>query len=39
MNPFIEGLGLTPIQEQSEMEGKMMREGGYAGMLDAFGIR
>ena len=39
MNRFVEGLGLTPIPDQFEMEGKMIRDGGYAGMLDAFGIK
>jgi uncharacterized peroxidase-related enzyme len=39
MNRFIFGLGLTPIAEDFEMEGKMIKEGGYNGMLDAFGIK
>jgi len=39
MNRFVEGLGLTPIPDQFEMEGKMIRGGGYKGMLDAFGIK
>jgi hypothetical protein len=39
MNRVVEGLGLTPIPEQFDMEGKMITEGGYAAMLDAFGIR
>jgi hypothetical protein len=38
MNRFVEGIGLTPIPEQFEMEGKMIKDGGYRGMLDAFGI-
>jgi uncharacterized peroxidase-related enzyme len=39
MNRFVEGLGLTPVPEQFDMEGKLITEGGYAGMLDAFGIK
>jgi uncharacterized peroxidase-related enzyme len=39
MNRFVEGLGLTPIPEQFDREGKMITEGGYAAMLDAFGIK
>jgi hypothetical protein len=38
MNRFVEGIGLTPIPEQFEMEGRLIKEGGYKGMLDAFGI-
>ena len=39
MNRFVEGLGLTPIPDQFEMEGKMIEDGGHAGMLDAFGVK
>jgi hypothetical protein len=39
MNRFVEGLGLTPVPEQFAAEGRMISEGGYAAMLDAFGIR
>ena len=39
MNRFVEGLGLTPIPEQFSMEGRLIKEGSYKGMLDAFGIR
>ncbi len=39
MNRFVEGLGLTPRPDQFEMEGKLIKEGGYAGMGKAFGIR
>jgi hypothetical protein len=39
MNRFVEGLGLMPIADQFAMEGKMIKDGGYAGMLDAFGIK
>jgi len=39
MNRFVEGLGLTPIPEQFDMEGQMIVGGGYAAMLDAFGIK
>jgi uncharacterized peroxidase-related enzyme len=39
MNRFVEGIGLTPIPDQFEMEGRMIKEGSYKGMLDAFGIR
>lgn len=39
MNRFVEGIGLTPIPEQFEMEGKLIKEGSYKGMLDTFGIR
>ena len=39
MNRFVEGLGLTPIPEHFEIEGRMITEGGYDGMLNAFGIR
>lgn len=38
MNRFVEGLGLTPVPEEFDMEGKMIHDGGYAGMLDAFEI-
>ena len=38
MNRFVEGLGLTPIPEQFAMEGKLIKDGSYKGMLDAFGI-
>ena len=38
MNRFVEGVGLVPIPEQFDMEGKMIKEGSYKGMLDAFGI-
>jgi hypothetical protein len=38
MNRFVEGIGLTPIPDQFDMEGRMIKEGGYRGMLDAFGI-
>ena len=39
MNRFVEGLGLTPVPEDFDMEGRLISEGGYAGMLDVFGIR
>jgi len=39
MNRFVEGLGLTPVPEQFDMEGKMITEGGYNSMLDDFGIK
>ena len=39
MNRFVEGLGLTPIPEHFAMEGKMITEGGYAAMLEAFHIK
>ncbi len=39
MNRFVEGLGLTPIREQFDLEGRMIKEGGYAGMAGDFGIR
>jgi uncharacterized peroxidase-related enzyme len=38
MNRFVEGLGLTPIPEHFPVEGQMIADGGYDGMLDAFGI-
>jgi alkylhydroperoxidase family enzyme len=38
MNRFVEGIGLTPIPEQFDMEGKLIQEGSYKGMLEAFGI-
>ena len=38
MNRFVEGLGLTPVVEDFPMEGEMIHGGGYAGMLDKFGI-
>jgi uncharacterized peroxidase-related enzyme len=38
MNRFVEGIGLTPIAEQFDMEGRMIKEGSYKGMLTAFGI-
>lgn len=39
MNRFVEGLGLTPIPEQFDFEGKMIVEGGYSGMAGEFGIK
>ncbi len=39
MDRFVEGLGLTPTPEHFDMEGKMITEGGYAAMLEAFGIK
>ncbi len=39
MNRFVEGLGLTPIPEQFDLEGKMITEGGYNSMVDDFGIK
>jgi uncharacterized peroxidase-related enzyme len=39
MNRFVEGLGLTPIPDQFAMEGKMIKDGGYMGMVEAFGIK
>ena len=39
MNRFVEGLGLTPIPEHFDIEGKMITDGGYAAMLEAFGIK
>lgn len=39
MNRFVEGLGLTPVPEQFDLEGKMIAEGGYSGMAGDFGIK
>lgn len=39
MNRFVEGLGLTPIPEQFDFEGQMIKEGGYSGMAAEFGIK
>ena len=39
MNRFVEGLGLTVVPEDFDMEGKMIHDGGYAKMLDAFAIK
>lgn len=38
MNRFVDGIGLTAIPEQFAMEGTLIKEGSYRGMLDAFGI-
>ena len=38
MNRFVEGLGLTPIPEQFDLEGRMISEGGYNGMVAEFGL-
>ena len=38
MNRFVEGIGLTPIPDQFDMEGRLIKEGSYKGMLDTFGI-
>lgn len=38
MNRFVEGLGLTPIPEQFDMEGQMIKQGGYVSMAKDFGI-
>jgi len=39
MNRFVEGLGLTPIPDHFGMEGQMILDGGYEGMLEAFDIK
>ncbi len=39
MNRFVEGLGLTVVPDQFGMEGKMIVDGGYEGMLAAFDIK
>jgi hypothetical protein len=39
MNRFVEGIGLTPVPEQFDMEGRMINKGSYKGMLATFGIR
>lgn len=39
MNRFTDGLGLTVVPEEFDMEGNMIKDGGYDGMLDAFGIK
>lgn len=39
MNRFTDGLGLTVVPEEFEMEGNLIKDGGYDGMLDAFGIK
>ena len=39
MNRFVEGLGLTQRPDQFPMEGRLIKEGGYAGMAKAFGIK
>lgn len=38
MNRFVEGVGLTPIPARFDMEGELIKEGSYKGMLDVFGI-
>jgi hypothetical protein len=38
MNRFVEGIGLTPIPGQFDLEGRMIKEGGYKGMLGTSGI-
>ena len=38
MNRFVEGLGLTPIPEQFDFEGQMIKQGGYVSMAGEFGI-
>lgn len=39
MNRFVEGLGLTPIPDQFDMEGQMIKQGGYNSMAADFGIK
>ena len=39
VNRFVEGLGLTPRPDQFDMEGKLIKEGGYLGMVKSFGIK
>ncbi len=39
MNRFVEGLGLTPIAEHFGIEAKMIVDGGYDAMLEAFNIK
>lgn len=39
MNRFVEGLGLTPIAEQFDFEGQMIKRGGYVSMAKDFGIK
>jgi len=38
MNRFTDGLGLTAIPEDFAMEGQLIKDGGYIGMAEAFGI-
>lgn len=39
MNRFVEGLGLTPVPGQFQMEGEMIKQGGYRSMAGDFGIK
>lgn len=39
MNRFVEGLGLTPVPEQFDGEGQMIKDGGYSSMAADFGIK
>jgi uncharacterized peroxidase-related enzyme len=39
MNRFVEGLGLTPIPEQFDLEGQMIKQAGYVSMARDFGIK
>ena len=38
MNRFVEGLGLSAIPEHFDMEGQMIKQGGYVSMAKDFGI-
>lgn len=39
MNRFVEGLGLTVVPEQFDMEGQMLMQHGYEGAAEIFGIK
>jgi hypothetical protein len=39
MNRFVEGLGLTPIPEQFDLEEQMIKQGGYVSIAADFGIK
>lgn len=39
MNRFVEGLGLNAMQDDFRMEGRLLHDKGYTGILDGFEIR
>jgi uncharacterized peroxidase-related enzyme len=38
MNRFVEGVGLAVVPEQFEAQGRRLRDSGYTGMIEKFGI-
>lgn len=39
MNRFVDGLGIEAVEDDFSMEGRMLHDHGYTGLLDLYGIR